>query len=280
MKNLFFILFNIVNANMIMPWLYTSNVDCGGLASRFDYIINHTSYFSAVSPTSYYISNDGKELKLWDSGCPGTTLEQYAQKFLEQNIKVFPHVAYDSINITSLRNGILNNKTVQHKFITELREKAQKYNYTGYSLDMFPNNDELGYITPEDGENYAILADALSQELHKYNKQLRVYVEPGDLFSNIDLLTQTNVDLILSQAYEYSIDVGEFQRKLDYSVAHIHKDKLGIGICSKCLSHGHFTAAALTYRFQQLKNANITEMGIWASDVPESWLIYLEKFLN
>lgn len=277
---IYFCVFAITYANNIMPWIYSSNVDCGGLSSRYDYIIEHKDYFSIVAPTVYYVSNEGDTLNTWSSGCNSTTLEEFSMKFPLQNIEVFPHVAYDSVNITSLRNGILNNKTIQQNYINILLEKSQKYNYTGYSLDLFPCDDELGYINYEDGISYANFVQQLTNELHKIGKQLRVYAEPGDLFSNIELLTQTTVDLIITQAYEYKIDIGQFRDKLYFALKHVNKEKLGIGLCPSCLSNTHFTKEALMYRFQLLLDANITQLGIWASGVPDFWLPFLSTFLH
>jgi hypothetical protein len=269
-----------VQANTVMPWMYVKNADCGGLLSRYDYIMQHKEYFTIVAPTVYYVSNNGMELDVWGSGCNGTSLEQYSMEFPQQNIEVYPHIAYDSINITSLRKGILNNMTVQETFLNSLLEKSIQYNYTGYSLDLFPSNDELGYISIDDGEKYAELVERFAKNLHEEGKKLRVYAEPGDMFSNIELLGKTSVDLLITQAYEYSIDVGTFRTKLYYALQHVNRDKLGIGLCPSCLSSKtHFTSEALEYRFQELMKAEITNLGIWCSGVPEDWLPYLLRFL-
>jgi hypothetical protein len=277
---IYFCVIAITYANNVMPWIYSTNVDCGGLTSRYNYIIQHKDYFSIVAPTVYYVSNEGNKLNTWSSGCNSTTLEEFSMKFPLQNIEVFPHVAYDSVNITALRNGILNDESIQDEYITTLIDKSTRFNYTGYSLDLFPNDDELGYIQYADGQSYADFVDKFSGRLHKIGKQLRVYAEPGDLFSNIELLTQTSVDLIITQAYEYKIDIGQFRDKLFFALHHVKKEKLGIGLCPSCLSHEHFTKEALMYRFQLLLDANITQLGIWASGVPDSWLPFLSIFLH
>ena len=268
-----------VHANSIMPWIYTTNVDCNGLNSRWDYIMEHTEFFSIVAPTVYLLSNNGTDLEINPSGCESKTLEEFSADFPKYNIMVYPHVAYDKVNISSLRDGILGNLTIQDEFLNKLLNKSLKFNYTGYSFDLFPSNDELGFIKKEDGRKYARLVDNFAIKLHKIGKKLRVYTEPGDNFSNIELLSKTNVDLIITQAYEYSIDFGTFITKLYYAITHTNRSKLGIGLCPSCLPHD-FTPNAIEYRIRQLIHYNISQLGIWSSGVPDLWLPFLRKFLK
>ena len=89
------------------------------------------------------------------------------------------------------------------------------------------------------------------------------------------------MDLLITQAYEYSIDIGTFKQKLYYALKHVDRDKLGIGLCPSCLpSHKNFTLEALDYRFQELIEAQITNLGIWVSGVPQDWLSFLFLFLK
>ena len=272
--------FQYVKGNTAMPWIYSKNAGCSGLTGRMDYIIQHKKYFSIVSPTVYYVSNNGTDLLTWSSGCINTTLEEFSQQFTQNGIEVYPHIAYDSVNISSLRHGILGNLTKQNDFLETVIDRAKYYNYTGISFDLFPDNDELGYINFVDGQLYANLVDNLAKRLHNINKLLRVYAEPGDFFSNIDLLTKTDTDLIITQAYEYSIDVATFRTKLEFALNHVNKTKLGIGLCPSCLSSKKFTNKAIQWRFEQLSLYNITDIGIWTSSVPDYWLPYLYKFLE
>ena len=36
----------------------------------------------------------------------------------------------------------------------------------------------------------------------------------------------------------------------------------------------------LEYRFRKLIEAQISDLGIWVSDVPDRWLVYISQFLK
>ena len=59
-------------------------------------------------------------------------------------------------------------------------------------------------------------------------------------------------------------------------------DQIGIGLCPACLNKSRpFTAAQIGARFALVEQLDcVQELDMWVNDCPDSWLPYLQKFIQ
>jgi len=242
-----------------MPWMCLEI--CGfnneQIVDQLLQIKNYSNYLSGVSYEAYELRS-------------GSTFYNLQQTNIQPNItsyglETWPMIISD--DIVELRELFAN----PTPFTTAAINTAKQLKFTGYNIDFEP----AANATAEDAVNYAKFITNFANELHAIGFKLTADVATWSYFWDLPLLSNTTIDkLMYMETYVTNTTLWEIE--FQKGITQIVNSKLGVGLeCNLYVS-----TEDIEIRFQYINQANINEIDIWETPIPQSWWPFIEKFAS
>ena len=159
-------------------------------------------------------------------------------------------------------------------FLNSCVEEAIKYNYKGYNLDWEPTDN----VTEQDGNDYAKFINIFANQLHQHDLKLSVDIATWSPIWNYDMIAKTNIDKAISMGTYTSTDTS-FTTQLDLLIDSFGIQYSGVGLETvNASTNGRIPLNEVSYRFQEMKLRNVTEIDIRDMPIPPLWWPFLEDF--
>ncbi|EFA83317.1 hypothetical protein PPL_04107 [Heterostelium album PN500] len=159
-------------------------------------------------------------------------------------------------------------------FIDSAIQYSLTEGFYGYNVDIEPIGGN-----EDDAVAYAEFIDSFSRQMHQHNKILTVAAATYDPFWNLTLLGQTEVDLIFTMS-TYTSNITTFTKNLNFAIDSIPLERLAIGLETVDNNNNPYPSDQLALRFDLIEQANINNIGIWSSPLPDNWLPFLKQYVS
>lgn len=273
----------VSNAYYIQPWMCLQR--CGfnttDISSHLQEIQNYSEQ-NLINSVSFEKYNLGPNATLIDD----TDLENVTPILQNINgIELWPMISsypYPPEFLTWMRQ-LFDNQTMAQSFIDQCKQQAIMYGYTGFNIDWEPQTGPQP--TEQDAISYANFLNKMSMEMHSINKKLSVDVGSWNLLWNLTLLSQTNLDFIITMN-TYTNHYKTWLNALNDDINGIGanwNNKLVVGLSTTNLSSKDdhpFTLNQLQMRFDVLNEKGINKIGIWDMPLQSDWHSLLTQFVN
>eukprot|EP01033_Poteriospumella_lacustris_P012891 gene12891-9222_t len=159
-------------------------------------------------------------------------------------------------------------------FIDECIRRAHLFKYAGYNLDWEPTDN----VTADDGAAYAAFIDTFATQLHAAGLQLTVDVATWSTIWNYPAIAATSMDRAISMGTYTSSD-DSFTSQLTKLTSAFGPARSGAGLMTvNASSNDPLPLEEVSWRIASIQAANVPEIDIWSSPVPDEWLPLLRDF--
>jgi len=161
-------------------------------------------------------------------------------------------------------------------FIQACIADAKKYGYSGYNVDFEPTTG----IQDGDGKRYAQFLDKFARALHAAGKILTVDVATWTSFWDLDALSQTSIDRIISMS-TYTGNLTIWETKFIEGVTKFG-GRFGVGLETVNPNTDlPLSVSELKFRFDRINSYRtvIQEVDIWKSPLYDNIFPFLQSFV-
>ena len=287
MALIYFITFAVMNvvlsAYYIQPWMCLQR--CGfnstDIDSHLQQIQNYhqQGLITSISFEKYNLGPNGTLVHDDDLENVTPILQTYNGLELWPMISSYP---YPPQFLTWMRQLFIN-ETLANEFINECKQQAIQYNYNGFNVDWEPQSGPQP--TKQDAIDYASFLNKFSIEMHSINKKLSVDVATWSLLWNLTLLSQTELDYIITMntyTNHYKTWLNALNEDIN-DIGNNWNNKLVVGLSTTNLSNKDdkpFSENQLQIRFDTLIDKGVDKIGIWDMPLQSDWQSFLTQFVN
>jgi len=254
----------------VMPWMCLER--CGAssidIYHHLQQIADHLDVINSVSFEKYNLGANSKLIV--------NNLTDVLPALQNLGVATFPMISsypYPKEFIEWCRQ-VFDNPT---PFIQTCIEEAQKYGYSGYNVDFEPT---IG-IQDGDGKRYAQFLDKFAKALHSVGRILTIDIATWTAFWDLDALSQTSVDRIISMS-TYTGNMTIWEIKFLEGVKKFG-GRFGVGLETVNPNTGQpLSNDELKFRFDHISKFKtvIQEIDIWNSPLYDNMFPFLQKFVS
>jgi len=254
----------------VMPWMCLER--CGAspidIYHHLQQIADHLDVINSVSFEKYNLGANSKLVV--------NNLTDVLPALKNLGVATFPMISsfpYPKEFIEWCRQ-LFDNPT---PFIQTCIEEAQKYGYSGYNVDFEPT---VG-IQDGDGKRYAQFLDKFAKALHSIGRILTIDIATWTTFWDLDALSQTSVDRIISMS-TYTGNMTIWEIKFLEGVQKFGV-RFGVGLQTVNPNTGKpLSNDELKFRFDHIENFKtlIQEVDVWNSPLYDNMFPFLQKFVT
>eukprot|EP01091_Cochliopodium_minus_P000369 TRINITY_DN10352_c0_g1_i1.p1 TRINITY_DN10352_c0_g1~~TRINITY_DN10352_c0_g1_i1.p1 ORF type:complete len:278 (+),score=56.74 TRINITY_DN10352_c0_g1_i1:1-834(+) len=265
-----FLFIQFINANQVYVWmcLERCNQTQQQVEKNLEQIGDLRNILSGISFEKYNLGNDSNFVD-------NIGLTNVSKQLNEWGLITLPMISsypYPPQFIVWMRNVFKN----PLPFINEAINLANQFDYKGFNVDWEPTVNG----TEQDSKDYANFLDQFAKALHQHGKVLSVDVANWNPLWNFTLLSQTNIDLIMTMS-TYTGNFEYFEENLVNAVSQIGLDKLVVGLETVDTTNNlPYSTANIAKRFDLINKYNVNKIAFWKSPIYANFVPFITKFIK